>query len=542
VVVERIAVAWCPQWPVAAAGCGPDEAVVVVHANRVVARSGAAAAAGIRTGHRRREAQARCPHVRVVAHEPERDAREFHRVADAVAAIVPRLELTEPGVVTFAARGPSRYFGGDESMAVRVTELVCEAMGPDTLTAGAPGVGIADGRFAAGVAAHLAARRGAPVVVPPGTAAAFLAPRPLRWLVDVGGVGDELVGLFARLGLRDLGGLAALPAADVLARFGWAGAAAHRMAAAADERPPGAEDPPPGLAHVHHYDVPVQQLDAVVFTGKHLAEQLVRALSSAGRVCTRLLVVAETEHGERSERVWGRGSGLTAAAMVERIRWQLDGWGRDDTDPAGAGDGAGSGPTAGIVQLRVEPLEVRPDDGVQLGLWGGRTQADEWAQRAAARLAGLVGDEAVVVPAWQGGRQPADAYRWVPAALADLGAPDRLAPAGAGEGRGPWPGSLPAPSPAVVLADPVEVGVVGADGATVRVSGRGVVSEAPVELRLPERRERVVAWAGPWPLDERWWEPARTRRVARFQLATADGRAYLATVERQRWWLVAEYA
>ena len=35
--------------------------------------------------------------------------------------------------------------------------------------------------------------------------------------------------------------------------------------------------------------------------------------------------------------------------------------------------------------LRLEPEEVRSDEGVQLGLWGGRTQADEWAARAVAR-------------------------------------------------------------------------------------------------------------------------------------------------------------
>jgi protein ImuB len=50
-----------------------------------------------------------------------------------------------------------------------------------------------------------------------------------------------------------------------------------------------------------------------------------------------------------------------------------------------------------------------------------------------------------------------------------------------------------------------------------------------------------VAWAGPWVLDERWWDPLRHRRAARFQFVTVTGRAYVASIERQQWWLVAEY-
>ena len=38
----------------------------------------------------------------------------------------------------------------------------------------------------------------------------------------------------------------------------------------------------------------------------------------------------------------------------------------------------------------------------------------------------------------------------------------------------------------------------------------------------------IIGWAGPWPLDERWWDEHRHRRMARFQVVTADGAAHLA--------------
>jgi protein ImuB len=51
----------------------------------------------------------------------------------------------------------------------------------------------------------------------------------------------------------------------------------------------------------------------------------------------------------------------------------------------------------------------------------------------------------------------------------------------------------------------------------------------------------VVGWAGPWLLDERWWDPPVRRRRARFQVVTAGGRAHLLVVEDGQWWLEATY-
>jgi len=394
-------------------------------------------------------------------------------------------------------------------------------------------------------------------VVPPGRAAEFLAPLPVAWLHLTGEADPELVGLFARMGLTRLGDLAALPAGDVLARFGPTGHHAQQLAAGRDPRPPGGAEPAPERRVERTFDDPVVQLEPLVFTGKHLADELTAALAVEGRVCTRLVVTAETEHGERSERAWYRAAGLSAPAMVERLRWQLDAW-------MSSGE-----PTAGVVLLRLAPAEVRGATGDQVGLWGGASDADERAVRAVARLAGMVGEQGVLVPAWQGGRMPADRYGWVPASSTDLTDPDDTAerlrpvpldgpvPAGgpggdpaAGAGRagraGPWPGSLPAPSPAVVPADAQPVELLDARGRPVVVSGRGEISAAPATLTIagdrgPGRSEAVTGWAGPWPVDERWWDPRRHRRLARLQVVTAAGAAYLVVAEHRSWWLVASY-
>src|SRR5438067_9592383 len=181
----RTLVVWCPDWPVTAAGFSADEPVAVQFANRVVACSAAARAGGVRRGLRRRQAEARCPGLQLVAHDPAGEARAFEPVVAAVEAFCPRVEIVRPGVCAVATRGPSRYFGGDEALAAKVAGAVAHVGGR---------TGIADGPFAA----ELAARNNR--VVPPGETAAFLASFPVD-VLDL----PELADLLARLGIRTLG-------------------------------------------------------------------------------------------------------------------------------------------------------------------------------------------------------------------------------------------------------------------------------------------------------------------------------------------------
>jgi protein ImuB len=530
---------WCPDWSVTAAGFATGTPAAVMAAGRVVSRTAAAADDGVVVGQRQRQAQRRCPEVVLVDHDPARDAREFEVVVRAVAELSPRLDIVEPGWVCLPARGPSRYFGGDRAIADLLAERIAVA-------GHAAAIGIADGRFASAIAARSAHRRGEPVVVDPDGSPAFCADLSIGWLQTLGEADAELVELFVRLGLRRLGDLAALPVEDVFGRFGHPGAHAHRLASGADERPASSTDPAPERRLDRVLDDPLAQSSAVAFAAKQLADELAGSLAAEGRVCTRLVVLLETEHGERSERSWYRAEGMSAAAMVERVRWQLDAW-------IGLPRGSEQEITGGVTLIRLTPDELRADDGAQLGLWGGQTDADRRAARAIARLGALVTDDAVTVPTWEGGRLPADRYRWVPASTVDLEQQRRaVSPAATGSGPGgPWPGCLPSPSPATVLVEPRPIEVLDGDGRSVSVSGRGMLSGTPRSLRVlagdeasgwrPGPSRRITGWAGPWPIEERWWEPGRHRRQARFQMVTDDGCGYLVLAEHRRWWIGAVY-
>jgi protein ImuB len=509
--MTRTGCVWCPDWPVIAARRRDDDlrAVPVVVRERdggrdiVRAASSEARTAGVTRGMRRREAEARCPEAACVDVDEANEARIFEIVARAVETFTPRIVLERPGLCEFPTRGPARYFGGDDALAARVRESVAGVLGPDGTDVR---VGIADGVFAA----RLAARRAR--IVPAGESAAFLAPFSVSTLGD-----PDLASLLLRLGLRTLGAIAALPADAVLARFGIEGRQFHDLARGIDAGPPVLITPPPDLVEHTEFDPPAERVDVAAFAAKELAHRLIERLAEQGLACTRVVIEAETEHSERLARCWRHAEGLTPGTLAERVRWQLDGW-------ITTGE-----TTAGIAVLRLIPDEVVPADGRQLGFWGGDQVAHDRADRALARVQGMLGYESVVSAVVQGGRTPSEQVRWVP--WGEPREPDRLLSDGLQVCA--WPGALPPPYPARVFDPPIAADIVDACGNGLTVTGRGEHTSVPARIRSRVLTGEVTGWAGPWAHDVRWWDSEARRRCVRYQLLVGDV-ACIAVVEGGR--------
>ena len=505
--MTRTVVVWCPDWPVQASGVDPGSFVAVLHANRVVACSAPARREGVRVNQRRRQAEAACPGLTVVNADPDRDARAFEPVVATVAGYCPLVEVVRPGLAAFAARGPARVFGGE----ARLLSLLTSSLPTSR-------IGVADSLFSA----TLAARQG--LVVPAGQTPAFLVPRDVHEL-ELAGLDDapELTSLLDRLGIRTLGQFASLPAAQVMARFGPVGLAAHRAARGLDLRPLDARRPPEDLSVRAELEPPVERVDTAAFTAKALSDQLFDALAERALRCTLVRIEAETEHGESLSRVWRHDGTFTPSALAERVRWQLDGW---ISGASGTQRGVPR-PTGGISLLRLVPEEVVADQGSQRGFWGGSAEADQRAGRVLARAQALLGPDGVVVAVLQGGRSAAERVRAVP--WGDEREPLR-------RNEEPWPGRVPAPAPAPVAGGGAEL--LDAAGTPVRVDAGGELSSAPAGLD----GAAVTAWSTPWPVHERWWDPEACRRRARLQIVTADGQAFLLAVEGGRWSIEGAYA
>lgn len=432
---------------------------------------------------------------------PPGEARGFEAMARAIEPITPRMLLEQPGTLLFPTRGPSRYFGGDYPLTAQVLHQLRSVGVADAR------VGVADGRFAARLAAR-AAPAGTARVVEPGVSAAFLAPWPVGLLSLVAEDGAELASLLVRLGLPTLGDLAALPSSAVLARFGAPGARAYRLACGLEEPGPAPGPPPPDLVETCELDPPATRVDEAAFVAKALADRLLARLAALGLSCADVVVEAETEHGERLARRWRHQGALTPTALATRVRWQLDGWLAEHH----------GGPTGGLVLVRLVPAQVLPATGRQLGFWGGDAAAGDRADRCFARLQGMLGHDAVVTAMPTGGRTPAEQVRLV--SWGDPRDPRRDV------AKAPWPGTVPGPAPARVFTSPLAAELLDHAGHAVVVSGRGDMSAPPVALRcaaLPGGGGPVLGWAGPWVHDLRWWDRRRRRRRALWQVVVASG-------------------
>ena len=459
------------------------------------------------------------PRVLVVYGPEVPDTRAFEPVVTVVEEFCPRVEVLGPDACAIGARGPARYFGGEEALAAKIID----ALARRGLAAQA---GVADGLFAARLAAR-APRPGGVVIVPPGGTRVFLAPYPVAALGH-----PDLAGLLPRLGIETLGAFAALPAAEAASRFGAAGERAHRLARGLDPRPLAPRPPAADLSVSAEFDPPAGQAEPVVFTAKALAERMHAGLAALGLACERVQVRVTCSDGQEIARLWRHDGLLSALAVAERVRWQLAGW-RADQESRRRGVTAQDGMTAdGITMLRLVPDQLVRDAGRQLGLWGDSV-VDDRVARAALRVQAMLGPGAVTRPLLAGGRDPAEQVTLVP--FGD--AADPRHPSGR-----PWPARLPAPAPATVYPALRPARITDGSGVPVSVTARALISAPPARLSADGGPWlAITSWAGPWPVTERWWRPEDSRRRARFQLVTEDGSAWLAVVQDGQWLLQAGY-
>ena len=537
----RTMVVWCPDWPVVATAAleqiSADESIAVIEKGLIYACSETARADGVRRGLRLREAQARSPRLRDFPLDPVRVNRAFEPFISALEEMSPHVQIVRAGSCALRARGPARFYGSEHSAALAFIERFAELGVTDAR------VGVADGVFAADQAARLP---GVDLIriVPPGRSPEFLAGLPLQLLDE-----QELTLLLWRLGIRTLGDFAQLPAEDVRARFGEAGARAHARAGGLDGTQVTPRIPPEVRESVNDFEPPLDRIDQITFGVRAASDRFITDLASAMFVCTALRVEITTERGEVRERSWLHPRWFAASDVVDRVRWQLQG-----------GSTIESALSSPVVRVRIVAETIDHSAKHETGLWG--TGSDERIHHGLSRVQSMVGHEGVLTASIGGGRSPLERQVLIP--WGDRGEEKPASRrTGSARSRGasatvpstpgrrdpaveipPWPGSLPPPLPTTVFEKPRPVLVLSADHEPVDVTERGELSHSLAffaESAAGQNLRPLVAWAGPWPVYERWWDADKRRRLHRFQVVDADGMGWLLALEGRTWRAEARY-
>jgi protein ImuB len=578
--------------------------VAVVVAGRVLACSAVARSQGVRRGLRRREAQARCPELVVLDRDPDRDARLFEPVVAAVEELAPGVEIVRPGLVALPAQGPVGWFGGEQAAAEALVDQVaartgveCQVGVADGLFAAviaarralavAPGdtpaflapLGVEEldrepevdrselvgllrrlglrslGAFAALDAADVGSRFGADAVLCHRLARGLDPRPPLRRIPP-----EELtveIELDPPVDRVDAAAFAARGLAEQLhRRLAGYGLSCTRLGVAA--RTVGGEQ----LHRIWRCAEPLTpagtvdrvrwQLDAWLAKGGFGAVVRLRLVPEETVTAGALQLGLWGDVGEADERA-GRAlvrvqallgpeavvtavlvGGRDPAEQVRLVPWgdtrelglpaPAEHPGTAQVSPGGAG---GRGSRRRARRKATPGTEAEPAAGP-----GGKARPPDVAPAGwpedVVRSAGRVSPPSAA-------KRPTNRRRRVPTPRRSTGG------AAVREPPPSWPGRLPAPSPATVPPQPLPAQLRDAEGEPVRLTAPDLLSAPPHEVVVDDGPPRAVhAWAGPWPLQQRWWSRDAVEG-SRLQVAVADGDALLLLVREGRWWVTGVY-
>lgn len=512
-----------------------DQPVLLESNGRVWAASFEAIEEGARPGMRTRDAQRCSPTAAILERDVSAALDEFEAFVAAIHEAVNELEVVAPGELAFRAGSAVRAYGSEQALIDHIL-----AIAPVVPTLSLPGsggaragVGVADGRFAAAIAARIAGARSLPApavassgppvgsaIVPAGTAREFLASVPIDALGPEINAPD-LIETFLLLGIKTLGDLAAMPGEALISRFGQAGLLAHQLACGSDSRPLLLSRIDTPLNAECELDPPVDNIDQLTFAVKSLGDRLAVTMEQSITTARVIQLEAIDEQGVTHTASWRNDGGISSAA--ERARWHVESWRLQ----------------SGICRIRLLPEGVEAERGDQLTLSGMEgaidPEAELRAERAVSRLSALTDTAEVFRVMASGGRLPherASLKAIGSEGLKGEGMPSQpslrtpsTAPAGRKAGTPPWPGRLPSPAPARIESTVL---------ATKDVSG------APGELmEISTINGRSVASAvGPFRYRMRWWSPDGGTERDVWQVALDDGTALLVSHDRVGTWVI----
>jgi protein ImuB len=513
--MTRIACLFIPLFPLAARlRAEPElagEAVVVCEGNgsaaRVAGASRPARKSGVRTGMTLAQARGILPSLIARGRDVSCEASAHEALVETATGLSPRVETGAPDIVFADISGMERLFDGDTGERDMGQAAIVGAESLDLPVR----VGIAGNKLAARIAARMP---DSPKVVVAGDEMRFLAPLPLDHLH----LERRLMDTLRRWGVRTLGDFARLPADRTASRLGPAGASAHRAARGIDSSPLAPHHPPPTFHEGMELEWPVVTVDPLLYALRQSLERTRKRLEREDLACALL----ELELGLEPEGAEHRRIRLPAPtrdidALLALTRLELE------SKP----------PRAPVVSFTSITHPDRPRRG-QLTLFGAPEIHPDRLAGTLAHLAARIGPERVGSPRAVDGHLP-ERYQTEP--FDPPPAPKLRQPPRGGRGllavrvlrppvsleviteEGPDAGCSmldaryhpPAPEGPRVADPSIENSKLKTQNSKLLASMR-IISVASEPGATPRVQGLVRVAAGPWTLEDGWWNDKPVER------------------------------
>lgn len=349
---------------------------------RLLAASAEALEAGATPGLPLAQARARCPMGQVLPARIERYVEAAEGLAERLLTLSPTVELAH------ALQATTLWAALDDA-AVPSGHALADAarLGLAAREAGLiPAIGLADNRFVAQVAAHLA-EEGEALCVGPGEEAAFLAPLPVA-LLPLDEEGQRWLWL---LGLWTLGQVAELPPGVLEGQLGAQGIRLRDLARGRDPQPLSPYRPREVLRLARYPEDPLRSWGELELLLGGMANALADRLRAGGLACRRLSLALRLEDGTEREGSVAPREPLAGSAGLARILGDLARQGQA---------------TAGVAGIEAVLEGVLPARGRQLDLFAHGDGQMERLQQVLRDLATRHGPGCFYRVSWLDGELP----------------------------------------------------------------------------------------------------------------------------------------
>jgi DNA polymerase-4 len=252
-------------------GGSSEQRGVVSAASYAARKFGVHSAMPLRTAHQL------CPQAIFVEGHPDRYRKYSNLVREVLGQFTPQVEMASIDEAYLDMTGTERLHGPPLLAAHKLHNAIREATGLNN------SIGAGTSRLLAKICSDQAKPHGI-VWIPPGAEAAFLAPLAVRKIPGVGKVTEQKL---HRLGIRQVGDLAALDAKFLAEHLGEWGLALAGKSQGLDaggwfQGEIGAEQNPKSISHEHTFSVDTAEAEALEAALAHLSEKVGRRLREQG--------------------------------------------------------------------------------------------------------------------------------------------------------------------------------------------------------------------------------------------------------------------